>query len=110
MISIKKIIKNEMDCDKYSTFVLCVFCNSLVLVPCEEHMSGYYPKYEDSYALVNYVNFPEVSEIEGILYNMSENETYMCYDTHDGFQIVDELDIDNFLTFMNLVCNIMNKK
>lgn len=116
MINILEYVANMND----DCYCICEYKNNLVVVPCEDSMSGFYPDYnreiiiKENIQLLhknkNYYDdgmLVEVDRIDGILFNTRNNTTNLVYDTWDGLQITDKFSINSYLEFMDEICNII---
>ena len=99
MISVDKIIKTEFKDSEDHIFCLCEWMNNLVLVPCEDAMSGYYPDYNKAVILVHDICFVNRTA-DGIIYNTTDETYTFVFDSHDGFHPHDEMSIDDLIDYV----------
>ena len=99
MISVDKIIKTNFEDSEYHVFCLCEWMNNLVIVPCEDEMSGYYPDYDKAVTLVHDVCFVNRTA-DGIIYDTIDKISTFVFDSYDGFQPRDEMSIDDLIDYV----------
>ena len=91
----------ELMLSKYDTVVICEDCGRLVIVPCNEALSGYYPDYKlaSSYDIEQEILFPMFIDnyniehsVDGIMFTKTDNgiQIHCIEDTWDGFQVITE--------------------
>ena len=91
----------ELMLSKYDTVVICEYCGRLVIVPCNETQSSYYPDYKlaSSYDIEQEILFPMFIDnyniehsVHGIMFTKTDNgiQIHCVEDTWDGFQVITE--------------------
>ena len=92
----------ELMLSKYDTVVICEYCGRLVIAPCNEAQSGYYPDYKLalSYDIEQKIffsilidNYNIEHSVDGIMFTKTDNgiQIYCVEDTWDGFQVITEV-------------------
>lgn len=80
-----------------TVFAICEYNGNLVVVPCDDEMSGIYPRYEESRIILKEVhnkfevfNKIEDNSIDAIVFMRYGNkyEVYYAEDGYDGFQLL----------------------
>ena len=107
MISIDKIIETEFKDSEDHIFCLCEWVNNLVLAPCADAMSGYYPDYDKAVILVHDICFLNKTA-DGIIYNTKDKTYTFVFDSWDGFQPHDEMSIDNVIDYILELSQMLN--
>lgn len=82
----------------YHTFAICEWKGKICFVPCENTMSGIYPKYHRAIALsenmtFTFENIVGDEKIAAIIIEENPKNNYsfsLAYDSWDGFQYFDE--------------------
>lgn len=91
----------ELMLSKYDTVVICEYCGRLVIAPCSETQSGYYPDFELalSYDIEQKILFPKLIDnyniehtVDGILFTKTNSgiQIHCIEDTWDGAQVITE--------------------
>ena len=83
---------------------LCIWKNNLVVVPCDNCMSGYYARYKD--AIIIKKNVDDLyGEIQALLLikTFDEYEAIFATDSWDGFQPTYAKNINDFVEFIKWI-------
>lgn len=84
---IKEIIENHDQLKNAEVIALCEWGGDLVAIPCNNEMSGYYPRYADAVVIKENVEIIH-SYIESLLLinHWESYEVIFATDSWDGFQ------------------------
>ena len=88
-------LKNE------EVIALCIWKNNMVAVPCDNTMSGYYPRYRES--VIIHENVDELyGEIKALLLvkYLDTYEAVFAEDSWDGFHTAELENISDFVEFI----------
>ena len=99
---IKEIIETNEKLNNEDVIALCKWYDNLVAVPCENAMSGYYPRYDEAVIIKENVD-DLYGEIEALLLINCWNghyEVIFATETWDGFQPVLVKNINDLVEFI----------
>ena len=98
---LKQIIKNNDDLKYAEVVAVCEWKGNLVALPCDNAMSGYYPKYKHSVIIKEDVE-DLYGELDALLLikQIDEYEVVFATDSWDGFQPASIEDINDIVEFI----------
>ena len=103
-IMIKEIIETNENLKNTEVIALCKWKGNLVAVPCDNAMSGYYPRYRE--AIIIKENVEDLyGEIEALLLvkYWGKYEIIFATDSHDGFQPASVENVNDFVEFIKWI-------